>query len=253
MDGWISLHRQFVKWEWYDDNNTKSLFLHLLLRANHKQNKWRGVTIPKGSLVTGRKKLSIETGLSEQQIRTSLNKLKSTNEITIKTTNLNSLISITNWNKYQTNNQPSNQQITNDQPTNNQQITTNNNDNNDNNNLESIGENDFSKFDITRSVVEDHLSDEEKQDRVNNLREELTNSQIWFESVMRSTGLSSTKTEKMINDFLNHIISTGEYCHPLSDIKRHSVNWIKKQKINEQHDRKKRHSSDALKEWSEES
>jgi len=129
MEGWISLHRRFLDWEWYDDNNTMKLFVHILLKANHKKKNWKGIVINKGQLLTGRKQLSYETKLSEQQIRTSLKKLISTNEITIKTTNLYSLVSITNWNKYQGNNQ----RITNEQPTDNQQVTTTNNVNNEKN------------------------------------------------------------------------------------------------------------------------
>ena len=134
-EGWVSLHRRFLEWEWYDDINVMKLFIHCLLRANHKENKWRGVLIPKGSFLTGRKQLAIETKLSEQQIRTALNKLKSTNEITIKSTNLYSLISINNWNTYQINNHQDTKRATKEQPTDNQRITTNNNDNNDNNNI----------------------------------------------------------------------------------------------------------------------
>jgi len=126
-DGWICLHRSLLEWEWYDDKNACRLFIHLLLKANHKPKKWRGITIESGSLIAGRHVLSAETGLSEQQIRTSLNKLKSTNGITIKSTNKYSMISICCWSKYQDNNQQVNQQVTNKQPTNNQQVTTNNN------------------------------------------------------------------------------------------------------------------------------
>lgn len=77
--------------------------------------------IKKWTLVTGRKKLADETGLTEQQIRTSLDKLKSTNEITIKATNSFSVIQIQNWDNYQdqTTNKPLNEQ-----PTDNQRITT---------------------------------------------------------------------------------------------------------------------------------
>lgn len=130
MRGHIKLHRQFLEWEWYSDINVSRLFLHLLLRANHKPQKWQGIEIGVGELLTGRKVLSHETGLTEMQVRTSLNKLKSTNEITIKTTKQYSIISINNWSKWQQNNQQLNQRITNEQPTNNQQITTNKNDKN---------------------------------------------------------------------------------------------------------------------------
>ncbi len=133
MAGWIKLHRSLLDWEWYDDANTCRLFIHLLLRANHKPKNWRGIAINTGQLLTGRKVLAEQTGLSEQQVRTSLNKLKSTNEITIKSTSHNSLITLVCWESYQQNNQEDNQPVTKQQPTDNQPVTTNKNVNNEKN------------------------------------------------------------------------------------------------------------------------
>ena len=133
MDGWVKLHRKFVNWEWFTDYKTSHLFLYLLLSANHKESNWRGQTVKRGQLITGRKSLSEKTGLSEQSIRTCLDRLKSTNEITIKTTNKNSIITVLNYDLYQnkeSDNQQNNQQLTIKQPTSNQQLTTNKNDNN---------------------------------------------------------------------------------------------------------------------------
>lgn len=136
MEGWISLYRKFTEWEWYTDANTMRVFLHLLLKANHKDGNWQGKTIKRGQVVTGRKSLSNELKISEQAIRTSLNKLKITNEITIETTNKFSIITIEKYDVYQDsqkeNNQQKDQQATNEQPTSNQQLTTNNNNNNNN-------------------------------------------------------------------------------------------------------------------------
>ena len=135
--GWICLHRQLLDWEWYDDIPCTRLFVHCLLKANHKEKKWKGKTIPRGSFITGRSVLADETGLTEQQIRTAINKLKSTNDITIKATNKNTLVTVANYGFYQdkevtaTNKTTSNAH--NEQPTSNQQITTTNNVNNINN------------------------------------------------------------------------------------------------------------------------
>ena len=130
MQGFIKLHRQITEWEWYSNINVCRLFIHCLLKANHKDNKWQGIVIERGSFITSIENLAFETGLSGQQVRTALNKLKSTGEITSKTTNRYSIISIKNWNSYQLDNTQDNKQITNKQQTNNKQITTNNNDNN---------------------------------------------------------------------------------------------------------------------------
>lgn len=114
--GWIKLHRSIVDWEWFDDANTLSLWIHLLLKANYKDSTWHGIEIKRGSMVAGRIELSKMTGISEQSIRTSLAKLKSTNNITIKSTNKYSVISINNYNLYQDTNQLDNQQLTSNQP-----------------------------------------------------------------------------------------------------------------------------------------
>jgi hypothetical protein len=134
MQGWIKLHRKLIEWEWFHQPEMLLVFIYLLLKANHQDGNWQGIPVKKGQLITGRKKLSEETGLSEQKIRGCLNRLKSTSDITIKPTNRFSLITICNYCTYQPDvitvnqpiNQPPNQQITNKQPTDNQQITTNN-------------------------------------------------------------------------------------------------------------------------------
>jgi len=106
MDGWVKLHRKLMEWEWYSDANTFRLFVHLLLRASYEANEWRGVTLKSGQVLTGRKQLAKELVLSERQIRTALKNLQTTNEVTIKSTNKYSIISITNWSKYQPKDKP---------------------------------------------------------------------------------------------------------------------------------------------------
>lgn len=141
MVGFISLDRKIVNWEWYQNPDVFRVFLHLLLCANHKDGKWQGIPVKRGQTITGADKLSKTLRLTRQTIRTSLTKLKSTGEITIKSTNKYSVITICKYDTYQKNNTSSNQQtnpsfnqqLTNQQPTTNQQLTTNNNDNNEDN------------------------------------------------------------------------------------------------------------------------
>lgn len=126
MNGFIKLYRQFIKWEWYNDNSTKILFLHLLLIANYEDTKYQGITIKKGQLLTSQRTLASETGLSRQNIKTSLNKLISTHEITQKVTQNKTLINIVNWDKFQGQDkkatQKATQKVTHDQPTTNPPI-----------------------------------------------------------------------------------------------------------------------------------
>lgn len=131
QQGWIKLHRQILEWEWYSDNNCFRLFLHLILKANHKEKRFKGIELKIGSIVTSRDLLARETGLSSQQIRTALSKLISTNEITSVTSSQGTIIQIVSYEKYQV----ATNEITNEQPTNNQQATTNNNVNKEKNEI----------------------------------------------------------------------------------------------------------------------
>lgn len=166
MQGYIKLHRSIIDWEWYSDNIVKDVFLHLLLNANHKDNNWRGIMVKEGQVITGRLKLASELNFTEMQIRTALKKLKSTNEITIKTTSQYSIITINNWNLYQQDNQQDNQRTTNEQPTNIQRITTNKNDKNEKNDKNIIGEKNKNKIFVIPTVEEIKKYCEERKNNV---------------------------------------------------------------------------------------
>ena len=126
--GWVKLHRKLEEWEWSSDPNMVSLMVWLMILANYKETRYKDQIIPIGSFVTGRKSLSKKTGISEQTIRTCLERLKSTSEVTIKSTSKFSIITLCNYNTYNNDKEPSNQQIpntlTSDQPATNQQLTT---------------------------------------------------------------------------------------------------------------------------------
>ena len=117
MDNWfIKLHKKMLDWEWYSDKNTTRLFIHLLLKANWKNKKWKWIEIKRWEIITGRRQLAKETWLTEQQIRASLYKLKSTskstNELTIKSTSKFSTIKLNNFEWYQQDNQQTTHQTT---------------------------------------------------------------------------------------------------------------------------------------------
>lgn len=102
-EGYIKLYRKFTTWEWYDDINTSRLFLHLLFTVNWQDKKWHGIEVKRGSIITSLSKLSEETGLTVDQVRGSLNKLISTNEITKQTTNRYTVINVVKYGDYQVN------------------------------------------------------------------------------------------------------------------------------------------------------
>lgn len=128
MARWIKIYDGLLEWGWHTRPEMVSLFVHLLLKANIKDGHFEGIEVKRGQLVTSRKELSVLTGISEQSIRTCINHLKNTGEITIKPTKRFSIITICKYDSYQakkeSTNQPTNQQSTNNQPSPNQQPTT---------------------------------------------------------------------------------------------------------------------------------
>jgi predicted transcriptional regulator len=135
MSGWLKIHRKITKWEWYKESYMVHLMIHLVACAYWEDTNFKGVSYRRGQFPTGRKKLNAETGITEQKLRTGLKRLEASGEISIKVTSKFSIITICNYEEYQsldqvdnqqvTSNQPAiNQEITSDQPADNQQVTT---------------------------------------------------------------------------------------------------------------------------------
>lgn len=129
LNGFIKLHRQLINWGWYQNTNTKTVFIHLLLTANYTPKVWQGIRIERGQLITSYKNLSTQLGLSIQNVRTAFANLQKTGDITTKPTNKYNLVTLVNYRVYQeneneTNNQTNKQSTS--QLTNNQQQHKNN-------------------------------------------------------------------------------------------------------------------------------
>jgi len=128
--GWVREYRKITDWGWYKHMPTCHLFRHLIIRAQYKAGEYRGQALERGQLLTGRKQLAFETGLTEQQTKTALRNLQITGEITQRATNAFSVITICNYNHYQDSaGESSTNESANEQPattpTNNQQSTSN--------------------------------------------------------------------------------------------------------------------------------
>lgn len=97
----IKLSRKIQSWRWYQDANTMRVFIHILLNANVYDHDFEDITVKRGQWVTSVNKISEQLNISTRSIRTALNHLKSTNEVTIKTTPKYSIITVKNYNQYQ--------------------------------------------------------------------------------------------------------------------------------------------------------
>jgi len=164
---YIKLSTDICKWEWFTDGNMLKLWIYLLTNAQQfKETKFKGITVKRGQLIVGRKMLAKELNMSEQQIRSCIKRLKSTNEITTESTNQFTLISIVKYDNFQTNltdinqqiNQVPNQRITNDQPTINQRITTSKKERRKEGKIDILHEDSLPVYDTSKNTI---MSDSE--------------------------------------------------------------------------------------------
>mgnify|MGYP000356042858 CR=1 FL=1 len=125
MDGWVKLWRKSLESGLLQNHQLWAFWCWCLMKASHKTKKqmigYQMVELKPGQFVFGRKQAANELGMSEQQVRTCLKKLKKLQNLTTKPTNKFTIISIVNWETYQqeqARNQPT------EQPAANQQLTS---------------------------------------------------------------------------------------------------------------------------------
>jgi hypothetical protein len=97
----VKVDRNILQWRWYQDANTMRVFIHLILMANVKDHDFEKITIHRGELVTSLASLSKQLKMSVRSVRTSLEHLKSTGEVTSRNYPHYQVISIAEYDKYQ--------------------------------------------------------------------------------------------------------------------------------------------------------
>ena len=97
----IKLDRNILEWRWFKDNNTYKLFTYFLIKANVTDQPWQDIIIKRGQFVTSFANMSKETGMTIKEVRTSLEKLKRTQEAAQSSTPQYTVVTVLNYNKYQ--------------------------------------------------------------------------------------------------------------------------------------------------------
>ena len=116
--GYIRLWRKSLDAGWIRNHKLWAFWSYCLLKASYKEYDaivgLQIIHLLPGQFIFGRNKAAKETGLTEREIRTIIDLLKKAGNLTIKTTNKFSIISIINWTVYQSK-ESENDQL-NDQP-----------------------------------------------------------------------------------------------------------------------------------------
>jgi hypothetical protein len=128
QNGWIKIHRKLLEKGYWRKSAYAHLWIHLLLTANHQQKEfmWNNkiIHIKEGQILTGRKELSKQTGISETTIENILKMLENEHQIGQQKTTKFRIITIINWKEYQ----KLDTKTDNGRTTNGQQTDTNKND-----------------------------------------------------------------------------------------------------------------------------
>ncbi len=103
--GYIRLYRKSLDADWIKNHKLWAFWSWCLLKATHKEFDaivgLQVVHLMPGQFIFGLKKAAEETGLTIREIRTVLDFLKKAQNVTIKTTNKFSVITVINWDIYQ--------------------------------------------------------------------------------------------------------------------------------------------------------
>lgn len=113
--GWIKLYRKLIHDPVFSTEKGLKVWVWVLLKANHKKVDlfWgrQNITLRGGQLIFGRYTASEELKMSPSTVWFWMNELKKGEYIDIKTTNKFSIVTIKNWDKYQSLLTTNNQQV----------------------------------------------------------------------------------------------------------------------------------------------
>jgi uncharacterized phage protein (TIGR02220 family) len=225
MSGWIKIHRKFLDWQWFEKSEAVHLFLYLVLKANHKDSQWQGIDIKRGQFVSSLGKISADTGISLQSIRTLLNKFEKTNEIELKSTNKFSIVTICKYECYQQENEQTDTQLTNKQQTTNKQLTTNKNNKNNKEEIDYLALLEYMNNTFSRKFK--MISDNVKKKYQARLKDGYTLDDIL-------TAINNCKKNKF------HIENNFQYCTPeffskSTTLEKYSDVTIQEKKVHSSH------------------
>ena len=99
-NGFIKLYRKVLDWGYFEDSHMVHMLVYMLLSSSFKDQKYRGVEIKKGQILTSLGVIHRKTNMSLQTIRTCLKKMERDGIIEQKTTKEWRLITICNYDNY---------------------------------------------------------------------------------------------------------------------------------------------------------
>lgn len=139
MDGWIKLHRKLIDNPIMQKPELLQLFIYCLLKANHETQRiifnGQEIEIKSGQFITGRNAMAKDLKQNPKSTYNRLQILKNIEILDIKTNNKFSLVTVRNYELYQSQETKKDSKKDNQRTTRGQPEDTNKNDKNDKNNI----------------------------------------------------------------------------------------------------------------------
>jgi hypothetical protein len=114
MNGYVKLWRKMLKHGMMQNPELLRFWIWCLLKASHQDHEtlvgYKGVKLGPGQFIYGRNAAAKELRSTPRKMRTCVDALQTLGNLTIKTTNKFSTITITNWERYQSREDASDQQ-----------------------------------------------------------------------------------------------------------------------------------------------
>lgn len=116
QSGWVKIHRKILENPISAKPQYFAVWMHLLLMASHKETSFiwnnKKMVLREGQFVTGRKKISLISGVKESSVEKILKYLELEHQIEQQKTRKYRVITIVKWNDYQNRNIKSNNRVT---------------------------------------------------------------------------------------------------------------------------------------------
>lgn len=130
QEGYIKLHRCILDSSWSRNPAYVALWTYCLLRANYNPadiitKEGIKVHLEPGQFITSREQISVNTGIEQSKVERILKAFKSEQQIEQQNRGKFRIISILNWNKYQSREQENEQHVNNRRTTDEQHVNTN--------------------------------------------------------------------------------------------------------------------------------
>jgi hypothetical protein len=125
--GYIKLYRKLLENPMFKNAELLQLFLYCLLKANREPGKAfygsNEIDVGKGQFITGRFELSSTLGQKPDATYKRLKRLETLNIIALQSNNRNTLVTVLNWDLYQSKKEECNNEVTTESQQNNNKVT----------------------------------------------------------------------------------------------------------------------------------